>query len=198
MSSLITTNPKQINVLIDAWLQKLHDLAPQLVDSPCWEYTPNCTKDYEGFWAWTDGGGVFVGTLNCNDASSGSIGAWADRMYEYASDYAKDKHEVGSDEYYDAINEWQSDVYLRIKFQCFFYDHINSSNSTGSYSGRIMDDAHFFFDVFADPDEYGRNKGAFGDWEKVSVAIADLTEERMEAIAESQVKYFKEHMLGLK
>ena len=60
-----------------------------------------------------------------------------------------------------------------------------------------MDEPHFFFDVFADPDEYGRNIGTFGEWEKVSIAIADLTEERMEAIAESQIKYFKEQMLGL-
>lgn len=198
MSSLITTNPKQINVLIDAWLQKLHDLVPDLVESSFpWEYTPNCTESYDGFWAWTDGGGVFEGILiaDTSELSRGSVGAWANRMYEMASDYAKDEeHEVGSDEYYEAIDEWQSDVFLRIKFQCFFYKEARYSNS----HGREMDEPHLFFDVFADPDEYGRNKGTFGDWEKVSIAIADLTEERMEAIAESQVKYFKEQMLGRK
>jgi hypothetical protein len=188
---------KQVNILIDAWTQKLLDLISELVDTN-WEYTPNCTHNYDGFWAWTDGGGIIEGSLNCDDTNSGSIGVWANRMYEYASDHAKESHEVGSEEYYDAIDEWQRDVFLRVKFQCFFFDHVGSSNSTSSFSGRMMDEPHFYFDVFADPDEYGQDKGTFSDWEKVSVAIADLTEERMEAIAESQAKYFKEQMLGFK
>ena len=194
--TLITTNPTRINVLVDAWTQRLQDLAPDLVDSPCWKYRPNCTKDYDGFCAWTDGGGVFEGTLNCNDAQAGSLGAWSNRMYDQASDHAKDNHEVGSDEYDDAIDEYQSDIYIRIKFQCYFYDHIASSNSSGSHSGREMVGPHFVFELFAAPDEYGRNINTIGDWEKLAIAVSDLTEGRMEEIAESQIKYFKEQMLG--
>lgn len=199
MRSSTATNLKQVNVLIDAWVQRLNDLAPDLVDSPCWAYTPNTTKSCDGFIPYTDGGGVFEGFLNVSEAQSGSTGEWANRMRESAyADAQYEGYEVGSDECYDYVDEWLSDVDLRIKFQCFFFDRIGNSNSSSPFSGRMMDEPHFFFDVFADPDEYGRNKGTFGDWEKTSVAIADLTEERMEAIAESQIKYFKEQMLGRK
>jgi hypothetical protein len=195
MINLITTNPKQVSVLIDIWTQKLRDLNRGLVDSPCWSYEPNETQARSGFIPKIDGGGTYRGQLNMNDADEGSLGAYSGLQYLNASNLAKERYRLNPEDCDRLVDTYLSEDDIFVDFRCWFYDHIENSNSR-HLDERFSKEPFFHFQLLAFPD------GADDNLIDISPAhealLADLSKERMEAIAESQIKYFKEQMLGNK